>query len=655
MRATEPESVNSNLLAPSRILSDIPHSELHIPNYPMSVRTRFAPSPTGYLHIGGVRTALFNWLFARKHGGQFILRIDDTDQGRNQPEALQPILDGFKWLGLDWDEGAEVGGPYGPYYQSQRLDRYQAAVKTLLDKGLAYWDYATPDETKAEMQLAEKEKRPKIYSRRWMAESAADRARFEAEGRTGSVKIKMPREGVCKFYDHVRKDVEVQWAGEQDIVIQRSDGTVTYNLANVVDDFDMKITHVIRAEEHLSNTPRQIFMLEGLGYPRPEYAHVPFVAEPGSKNKLSKRKIAQYLKNADFKKVYAHAVEIDRPLLGFEIARRIKCLIEEGLKQNTPPGSKPSKELIRERGQPLLQYLTRVNLGLSSSVEGDGWEETAAESVLAVVQDYWDNPALLDVYEAGKKVLVMAKAVRSPETYNPVLIDFYREVGYLPAAILNYLVLLGWATADNREDFTLAQMVREFSLERVVQNPASLDVKKLFAFQARYMQALPVAEKVELVTPFLTRAGLPAERDFVTRVVEAAGPRLTVAGDILDYDYLFLPDKQIAFDAAVATKNLGAAYKGAPAVPALADVLAKLRAVVAGAEPFAHDALKAATEALATAEGAKAGPLSQVLRVAATGREVGFSAYDTLAVLGRARCLARIDSALRSLNHDAHS
>ena len=437
----------------------------------MTVRTRFAPSPTGYLHIGGVRTALFNWLYARKNGGQFILRIDDTDHGRNDPKALQPILDGFKWLGLNWDEGAEKGGPYGPYYQSERLDRYQAAVNTLLDKGLAYWDYARPEETKAEMEAAEKEKRPKIYSRRWMAATDADRKRFEAEGRTGSVKIKMPREGVCKFYDHVRKDVEVPWAGEQDIVIQRSDGTVTYNLANVVDDFDMKITHVIRAEEHLSNTPRQIFMLEGLGYPRPEYAHVPFVAEPGSKNKLSKRKIAQYLKNPDFKKVYDHA------------------------------------KAIADR------------IGVAAT----------------------------------------------PESFNPVLIDFYKQVGYLPAAILNYLVLLGWATEDNREEFTLAQMVEEFSLERVVSNPASLDVKKLFAFQARYMQALPNAEKVEMVLPFLVRAGLvtdaDAARPFVTRVVESAGPRMTVAGDILEYDYLFLPDEQIGFDPALADEATSAAYK----------------------------------------------------------------------------------------------
>src|SRR5690242_14147810 len=169
----------------------------------LMVRTRFAPSPTGYLHIGGVRTALFNWLYARRHGGQFILRIDDTDQGRNRPEALQPILDGFKWLGLNWDEGPEVGGPYGPYYQSQKLPRYQEAVRQLLDKGLAYWDFATPEEMKAEREAAEKEKRPYLYSRRWMAENESDRQRFEAEGRRGAVKIKMPREGVCTFQDHV--------------------------------------------------------------------------------------------------------------------------------------------------------------------------------------------------------------------------------------------------------------------------------------------------------------------------------------------------------------------------------------------------------------------------------------------------------------------
>jgi glutamyl-tRNA synthetase len=473
------------------------------PEVPRMVRTRFAPSPTGYLHIGGVRTALFNWLFARRHGGQFVLRIDDTDQQRNVQAALQPILDGFRWLGLDWDEGAEVGGSHGPYYQSQKLERYQAAVRELVEKGHAYWDYATQDETKAEMEAAEREKRPKIYSRRWMAETAADRARFEAEGRAGAVKLKMPREGSCRFTDLILGDNEVRWANEQDTVIQRSDGTVTYNLASVVDDFDMAISHVIRAQEHLSNTPRQIFIAQGLGYPLPAYAHVPAVAEPGSKNKLSKRKIPQYLKNPDFKKVYDH---------GKGIADR---------------------------------------LGLA----------TAAE------------------------------------TFNPVIVDFYREVGYLPDAILNYLVLLGWSLDDRTEDFTRQQMVELFSLERVNRAAASFDAKKLTAFQDRHMQALPVAAKVELVLPYLRRAGLVADPTLVTAVVTEAGPRLVVAGDILNYTDFFVPDDQLPYDEKAVAKHVRQ--------PPGPEVLPKLRAILAAAEPFDAGTLKARVEAFAQEAGVK--------------------------------------------------
>ena len=161
----------------------------------MTVRTRFAPSPTGYLHIGGVRTALFNWLFAKGQGGQFILRIDDTDAQRNVDEALAPILHGLKWVGLDWDEGPEVGGPHAPYYQSQRLDKYQAAVKKLIEVGAAYRDYAKTEELQAEREEAQSAGRPFVYSRKWRADSDADARRFEAEGRQGVVRLLMPREG----------------------------------------------------------------------------------------------------------------------------------------------------------------------------------------------------------------------------------------------------------------------------------------------------------------------------------------------------------------------------------------------------------------------------------------------------------------------------
>lgn len=603
----------------------------------MTVRTRFAPSPTGYLHIGGVRTALFNYLFARKHGGQFILRIDDTDQQRNVKEALQPILDGFRWLGLNWDEGAEVGGPHGPYYQSQKLPRYQEVVKELLAKGLAYWDYAKPEETKAEMELAEKEKRPKIYSRKWMAETDADRKRFEAEGRVGAVKLKMPREGACKFSDHIRGEMEVPWAGEQDTVIQRSDGTVTYNLANVVDDFDMKISHVIRAEEHLSNTPRQIFIIDGLGWPRPEYAHVPFVAEPGSKNKLSKRKIAQYLKNPDFKKVYEHGFNIESPLVGMNVALQVRNALEE-MRETAPRNSAMSDSLKDQLRNVLLQLLSSKSLGLDFPNQGSDVEKAAVDLQVEIAKNYWNEPDLLRSFQHGKKILASIGATKSPETYNPVIVDFYEAIGYLPAAVLNYLVLLGWSFDDTREDFTLAQMTELFSLERVNKAPASLDVKKLFAFQERYMNSVPLAEKVEMVLPFLIRTGFDVDRAVVTQIVEAAGPRIKVAGDILDYVDFFTPDEQLPYEPKAVEKHL----KKEPG----SGWIGELRQIVATAEPFDVPTLKAAVEAFIQAKGAKPIPVTQTIRVATTGKEVGFGIYETLAILGRERCLKRIDKAI---------
>ena len=235
----------------------------------MTVRTRFAPSPTGYLHIGGVRTALFCWLFARRHGGQFILRIDDTDQQRNVEEALAPILHGLRWLGIDWDEGP--GGrravrPLLPVAAGRSLSgggrqaagRRGGLPRLRHDRGTA-----------GRARSGRAREAAFLYSRRFMAETAAERARFEAEGRRPVVRLKMPREGTLVIDDLVRGTWRFEWAREQDHVIQRADGTCLYHLANVVDDHDFQITHVIRAEEHLSNTPRQVFIAQSLGYPLP--------------------------------------------------------------------------------------------------------------------------------------------------------------------------------------------------------------------------------------------------------------------------------------------------------------------------------------------------------------------------------------------------
>jgi glutamyl-tRNA synthetase len=253
----------------------------------MTVRTRFAPSPTGFLHIGGVRTALFNWLLARHHGGQFLLRIDDTDQERHVEDAVPKILDGFRWIGLDWDEGPEVGGPHGPYFQSQRALSYRRAAERLVASGHVYRDYSTDAERAAERTAAEKQKRAYRFRRRPYSDS--ELARFEAEGTPFALRFEVPLGRTLVLADLIKGNVEQKTDEIGDFVIVRPDGTPLYNFATVVDDADMEITHVVRAEEHLSNTFPQLLVFEALGSPLPRFAHVPYVAEPGSKKKLSKR------------------------------------------------------------------------------------------------------------------------------------------------------------------------------------------------------------------------------------------------------------------------------------------------------------------------------------------------------------------------------
>lgn len=517
----------------------------------MSIRTRFAPSPTGYLHIGGVRTALFNWLFARQQGGQFLLRVDDTDQQRNVEAALAPILAGFRWLGLDWDEGPEVGGDYGPYFQSQRGERYQAAAAALLKCGAAYRDYARPEEIAAEREAAQTAGEAFTYSRRWMAETDQQAAQFESEGRQAVVRLKMPRDGEFVLQDLVRGEVRFGWSSEQDHVIQRADGSCLYHLATVVDDEQMRISHVIRAEEHLSNTPRQAFIAQQLGYVLPEFAHLPYVAEPGSKNKLSKRKLDKYLKNRDFAALKKH---------GDAIAQR---------------------------------------LGLEASAD----------------------------------------------VFNPVIVDFYEQIGYLPDALLNYLLLLGWSLDGEREEFTPEEMIQHFSLDRVNKAPASFDPAKLAAFQDRAWQQLPLKQKTARSVAMLQQAGLvdappPCETGpYVSAIIEAAGDRIKMAGDILAYDDFFTADDALTYDEKAFEKRINKP-EGAR------DLLARFADELQALEPFEAAAIDQLLHDFVEREGIKIGQIIHAVRVAATGKAVGFGVFETLALLGRERSLARIRRAL---------
>src|SRR5580765_297206 len=386
-----------------------------------SFRTRFAPSPTGYLHIGGVRTALFNWLLTKRHGGQFVLRIDDTDAERNRPEALQPILDGFRWLGMTWDEGPEVGGPYGPYFQSQRNHLYVEAGLKLLESGQAYPDYVAKEQLDAERKEAEKAKKPYVHRGPHRDTPAAECVRLYRDKQT-TLRLKVPTGQVIAIDDLIRGRVEWQSDLTGDPVILRADGRALYNFATVVDDVAMRITHVVRAAEHLSNTATQVLVYQAMGAATPSFAHIPVVNEPAAK-----------------------------PGTAY------------------PPGVKPPNPNKKLSKREMAKFLTP---DVRTKLHAVGWTD---------------------------------EQINSRDDLNPATVAFYRELGYLPAGLVNYLGRLGWSLDDKAEIIPLDEMTALFSLERVNNSPASFDPEKLAWLNGEYMKRLPSSEKVDGVIPFLRR------------------------------------------------------------------------------------------------------------------------------------------------------
>ena len=253
------------------------------------VRVRYAPAPTGYQHIGNIRTALFNWLFARHEGGKFIIRIEDTDRERSEEKFVTQILDDFRWLGLDWDEGPEVGGNFGPYRQSERLEIYRKYAEQLLTEGKAYYCYCTPEELQERRKAARKERRAPAYDGRCRELSAEDQRKLESQGRPRSVRFRVGEDREITFEDLVLGKTTFESRQLGDFVVLKSDGRPTYHFGVVVDDWLMNVTHVIRAEGHLSNTPLHVLLIESLGAPRPKFAHLPSVLSADGKGKLSKR------------------------------------------------------------------------------------------------------------------------------------------------------------------------------------------------------------------------------------------------------------------------------------------------------------------------------------------------------------------------------
>jgi nondiscriminating glutamyl-tRNA synthetase len=513
----------------------------------MTIRTRFAPSPTGYLHIGGVRTALFNWLLAKRLGGAFVLRIDDTDTERNRAEALQPILDGFRWLGIQWDEGPEVGGAYGPYFQSQRGESYKAAALKLLETGHAYPDYMTKEELDADRKKADAAKKPYVH-RGPLRDVPADENGRRYREKPAALRFKIPAGRTIVVDDMIVGRCEQASDLLGDPVILRANGTALYNFASVVDDAALKITHVIRAREHLSNTYPQVLFLEALGLPFPRYAHVPVVNWKGEK--MSKRKL--------------------------------------------PPLTEDERSKFRQLG----------------------WTDAEIDA----------------------------------SGINLATVAYYRELGYLPEAIINYLGRLGWSLDDKTEFIPLDQMIAAFDFEtgigRVNSSPGEFDPKKLFWLQDEYMKLLPLEEKVRRCMPFLQRAkyvGDPASPGDVARletILRAAGDRVKLFSDILQYGGPILR-RDPEYNLKAVEKRLKK--------PGAADLLRPFVPILEACEPFDAATTEKAMNDFCTARGIKLGDMVHPVRVATTGVEVGFGLFDTLAILGKAEVLRRIGLALQKV------
>jgi len=483
-----------------------------------TVRTRFAPSPTGFPHVGNIRTALFAWLFARHRGGSFIVRIEDTDVARTVEGAVEAILDGLRWLGIDWDEGPEVGGDYGPYFQSQRLGLYHEAAERLVAQGNAYYCYCSPERLDAMRKEQMRLKQPPGYDRQCRELSADERAGCEASGVTPVVRFKMPLEGNTVFQDLIWGEVKFEHSTIDDFVLLKSDGYPTYHLANIVDDHAMGMTHVIRAEEWISSTPRHVLLYNAFGYAPPEFAHLPMILGP-DKAKLSKR-------------------------------------------------------------------------------------------------------------------------------HGAVSITEYREQGFLPEAMMNFLALLGWALDDKTELFSWRELIANFSLERVSRTAAVFNHEKLYWMNGVYIRNLSPEEFVQRALPSLD-ARLPEEVnrplniDYVREIMPLVQERAKTLAEIPELTDFFFTDRLDYGMELLIGKKMDAVM----AEKALEVSRQRLEQLSAFDAESLENLLRPLVEELQM----KAGQLFGTLRTAVTGRTVAPPLFQTMAVLGKEKCLERIDLALAKL------
>lgn len=478
------------------------------------VRVRFAPSPTGALHIGGARTAIYNWAFARHTGGAFILRIDDTDPERSTGENTQQILRSLRWLGLDWDEGPEVGGEYGPYFQTQRAEGYGAALERMKANHTAYPCFCSAEELAAKREAARGGDGMLGYDRTCRRMDTATTDARLAAGEAHVWRLAVPDDrGDIVVDDAVRGETVFPASAMDDFVLVRSDGTPTYNFATVVDDADMEISHVIRGDDHLSNTPRQILVFEALGHAAPRFAHLSMIWGPDGK-KLSKR-------------------------------------------------------------------------------------------------------------------------------HGATSVEQFRDEGFLPEALLNYLALLGWSLDGETTLFDANTLTENFDLDRISKNPAIFDFEKLEWMNGAYIREMPAERFAEHMVAWLADAGVVASQDLETRhawyleLAPLVAERVKHMTEILPaVEFLFA--NAVTIDPTATSKALG---EGSTAV--LDGAIRALTAIDTWDAPSVEGALRELPEALSV----KPKAVFQAVRVAVTGSLVSLPLFESLALLGREAALARLEAA----------
>jgi glutamyl-tRNA synthetase len=467
------------------------------------VRVRFAPSPTGFLHIGGVRTALFNWLFARQQKGIFILRIEDTDQSRSTDESIQAIVEGMKWVGLDWDEG--------PFRQTERIDLYSSHAKQLLENGHAYWCACKAEELEARRKGAESKGLSPKYDGR-----CRDRGLTNPDGEA-ALRFKAPQEGETVVDDLIKGKIVFDRTVQDDLIILRSNGYPTYNFSVVVDDALMGITHVIRGDDHLTNTPRQIPIFEALGFPVPWFGHLPMILG-SDKTRLSKRH--------------------------------------------------------------------------------------GATSIMA-----------------------------------------YKDMGYLPDAMVNYLVRLGWSHGD-QELFTRQELIQKFSWKNVQTSAAVFNPEKLLWVNAEYIKISPPTQIAQALVPLLEAAGLTADvqavsADWLSQLIVLVKERAKTLVEMVDWVRPYF-GQAATFDEEAAKKFL---------TPAIAPILSKLLTRFEALPVFSKQTWETTFKQLVEEEGIKMGQLAQPVRVALTGRTASPGLFDVMEVLGQDRTLSRLRKGIERATH----